>query len=172
MAVGEPASHICITPGFKKQLLILYIILNHWLLRRRRSNNGIRQLLSSVLFKTPDKGFHISPFLLDTEWHVTKEALLKNKKIKNVEVIIWCVNVLCSRWKPSLHAGSSCGQTHLCSQSPSTDPLSVFFLLFPPPQLNPAEPWQKFGTFKCLGEKSKHCSCTSSCGMEYLEKFI
>lgn len=62
-------------------------------------------------------------------------------------------------------------------ESPSTDPLSEFFFFFffdfPPPQINPAERWQKFGTFKCLGEKSKYRRyCSSSPGTEYLEKLI
>lgn len=50
--------------GWKNQLLILDITWNHWLIRRRRANNGIRQLLSPVLFNSTDKGLHISPFLV------------------------------------------------------------------------------------------------------------
>lgn len=59
----------------RKQLLILYFISNQWLIRCRRSNNGIRQPLSLVTLKTTDKGLHISQLLADTEWHVTKEPL-------------------------------------------------------------------------------------------------
>lgn len=121
-------------------------------------------------FKTTDKGIHISPFLVDTEWRVTKEPLFL---IRGGNYLMCECSLLEVEAKPTRRE-QLWTNTFLHSESKHRSIVSFFFL--PPlPSSTDQSRWAMTKNLEhsnAFGEKSKYCCCASRAGTEYLGKLI